>query len=255
MDQYQFHMNADRRRAYDSGMPSQRLHERSTGRHCLRYAAAWRERTPARLERCNCICGWLGEVRLRGLRWAAGFMCERSKRCRYGPADGGSEEKPVNDRHRSLHVISLADPDRAFCEGRHPVVDDQLAAGQSVLDCPVAHLVQRDQRDRNLQAVGQRIQVQVAGLLFRWPHGELRPPHSPDGGWVGTDDSVECDRQHRPGIYRDIIGATERLFAVEERDLEVRTHVGHLLAKLNLRRRGQAIVFAYEQGLVGTDSL
>jgi len=34
----------------------------------------------------------------------------------------------------------------------------------------------------------------------------------------------------------------------------VRTHVGHLLAKLDLRSRGQAIVLAYEVGLVGADS-
>jgi len=33
----------------------------------------------------------------------------------------------------------------------------------------------------------------------------------------------------------------------------IRTHVGHLLTKLDLRRRGQAIALAYEAGLVRTD--
>lgn len=61
-----------------------------------------------------------------------------------------------------MHFVSLADFDTAIVEGSHPVIDDQLSTRQRVLDRPVPHLIDRDQSDGDLQAIGEVVEVQIA---------------------------------------------------------------------------------------------
>ena len=59
-----------------------------------------------------------------------------------------------------------------------------------------------------------------------------------------TDDRITAWSDDRQMINAEIAG---RLFVSEA---AVKTHVGRVLAKLGLRDRVQAVVFAYETGLV-----
>lgn len=87
----------------------------------------------------------------------------------------------------------------------------------------------------------------ITRLLLDRFAGELVPPAPPDGG--ALEALTERERQVLLLIAEGRSNAeiAERLHVAET---TVKTHVGRILAKLDLRDRVQAVVLAYETGLV-----
>jgi len=71
------------------------------------------------------------------------------------------------------------------------------------------------------------------------------PPRTRLDDWTWTNAARACRRQGCVKAKNDEIAS--RLFLSEA---TVKTHINRLLSKLEVRDRAQAIVFAYQQGIV-----
>jgi hypothetical protein len=79
----------------------------------------------------------------------------------------------------------------------------------------------------------------------RFYQAVIPPPTGVAGGILGADDrGVDQDRRREPDAGQELYIS----------DTTVKTHITHILQKLNLRDRVQAVVLAYQTGLFEADA-
>ncbi len=107
----------------------------------------------------------------------------------------------------------------------------------------------RDQLVSAVRTVAAGDALMAPALVRRLIEDYVRRPAPSSGPPVELDDLTEREREVLVLIARGLSNAeiAGRLFVSEA---TVRTHVTHILAKLGLRDRVQAVVVAYETGLI-----
>ncbi len=132
-------------------------------------------------------------------------------------------------------------------EGREEDAIEALRAGARGL------LLQRATSDQLVRAIQVAasgdavITPSVAGRLLDWISRRL--PTSTPSSKAELDQLTRRERQVLELVARG--WSTQRIaWALELRQVTVRSHLHHVLAKLGLRDRAEAVVFAYESGLV-----
>jgi len=152
--------------------------------------------------------------------------------------DGLAATRKMIDQHPALRVLVVTtfDADQNVYEA--------LRAGASgfiLKDSSPEHLVAA------IRLIAAGDALLTPARTRRLIESQVRPSPSVDGTVVGTltDREREVLVLMARGLDNGQIGAA--LFVTEA---TVRTHVGHVLSKLDARSRVQAVVVAYESGLV-----
>jgi DNA-binding NarL/FixJ family response regulator len=153
--------------------------------------------------------------------------------------DGIKATRRLTDSPAGAHVLMLT------TYGLDQYVYEALRAGAA------GFLLKTDPPDRIIDAV----RIVNAGDALLGPHTTRRlierflaspPPHAPRPAALGTltDRELQVMREIARGLTnREIAG---RLYIGEG---TVKTHVARILAKLGLRDRVQAVVYAYDHGI------
>lgn len=182
----------------------------------------------------------------------------------------------VDNGERAVAAVRRERPDVALLDVRMPVMDGLTALRQIVADLPATRVLVLTTFGDD-EVVLDALRSGADGFLLKdtRPEDLLAAVHAVAGGQVRVDPQVAgavvAQLRRRGGVPR----GPERLEALTAREREVlallarglsnaevagelfvsagtvKTHVASVLAKLGVRDRVQAVVVAYETGLVG----
>jgi DNA-binding NarL/FixJ family response regulator len=130
--------------------------------------------------------------------------------------------------------------------GQDDYVYDALRAGASgflLKDVRRAELVQA------VRVVAAGESLLAPAITTRLIETAVRGRRAPAGSWAGLDRLTPRERETLQMLGRGLAN-TEIAAAMVVSEHTVKTHVSSVLAKLGLRDRAQAVVAAYESGLV-----
>jgi DNA-binding NarL/FixJ family response regulator len=180
----------------------------------------------------------------------------------------------AGDGRAAVDAVTAHDPDVVLMDIRMPVMDGIAATTE---------LVRRGARARVLVLTTYDLDEYVYGALRAGAAGFLLKATPPDRLAAGIDTVAAGDALLAPGVTRRLIeehiaqpppGVPAQVAALTDREREVlvliaqglsnddiaahlvvseatvKTHVNRILSKLSLRSRAQAVVLAYETGLV-----
>lgn len=180
------------------------------------------------------------------------------------------------DGAEAVDVVRRLRPDVVLMDVRMPDVDGLQATRRIVADVPECRVLILTTFDLD-RYVYAALAVGASGFLLK----DVTPEHLVAAvRMVSTGDALlapsitrrlveryATDHRHRPVVHRDLAALTPRELevlrylarglsnvelaaALSLSEATVKTHVARIFAKLGLRDRAQAVVLAYETGLV-----